>query len=153
VIDCRARRLWAYDMKASVLYRIASVLLVLFAAGHTLGFRQNNPDWGAGGVIATMQSVHFDAQGFTRTYWDFFRAFGLFFSVFLLFSAILAWQLGGLRREDVGVFPRRTAWSFAACFVALTGLNCRFAFTTPLVFSILITLCLIAEAWRLAKAT
>lgn len=140
-------------MKASVLYRIASVLLVLFAAGHTLGFRQNNPAWGAGSVIASMQSVHFDAQGFTRTYWDFFSAFGLFFSVFLLFSAALAWQLGGLRREDLGAFPRRTAWLFATCFVALTGLNWRFAFTTPLVFSILISVCLISGALLLAKST
>jgi len=70
-------------MKA-VLYRIAAVLLVLFAVGHTLGFRQNNPEWGAGSVITTMQAIHFDAMGFNRSYWDFFTAFGLFFSVFVL---------------------------------------------------------------------
>jgi hypothetical protein len=34
-------------MKASLFYRIASLLLALFAVGHTLGFRQNNPAWGA----------------------------------------------------------------------------------------------------------
>jgi hypothetical protein len=37
-------------MKASWLYRIASVLLLLFAAGHTLGVRQDNPEWGAEAV-------------------------------------------------------------------------------------------------------
>ncbi len=83
-------------MKAKILYRIAAVLLLLFAAGHTFGFRQNNPEWGVGAVIGSMQSVHFDAQGFNRTYWDIFSAFGLFFSVFLLFAAVLAWLLGGL---------------------------------------------------------
>ena len=72
-------------VKARILYRISSVLLLLFAAGHTFGFRQNNPEWGADAVLGLMRSVHFDAQGFTRTYWDFFSAFGLFFSVFLLF--------------------------------------------------------------------
>jgi hypothetical protein len=30
-------------MNASLMYRIASALLVLFAAGHTLGFRQTDP--------------------------------------------------------------------------------------------------------------
>ncbi len=65
-------------MKAPILYRISSVLLLLFAVGHTFGFRQNNPEWGAGAVLGLMRSVHFDAQGFTRTYWDFFSAFGLF---------------------------------------------------------------------------
>ena len=34
-------------MRASLFYRIAAVLLLLFAAGHTLGFRQSDPAWGA----------------------------------------------------------------------------------------------------------
>src|SRR5438105_15294458 len=99
-------------MKASVFYRIAAVLVVLFAIGHTLGFRQNNPEWGASSVISAMQSTRFDAQGFSRTYWDFFGAFGLFFSVFLLFAALLAWQLGGLPAET-SARVRRIAWSLA----------------------------------------
>ena len=77
-------------MKASLFYRIAAALLLLFTAAHTFGFRQNNPEWGADAVLALMRSVRFDAQGFTRTYWDFFSAFGLFFCVFLLFAAVLA---------------------------------------------------------------
>jgi hypothetical protein len=137
-------------MKASLLYRIASVLLLLFAIGHTLGFRQTNPAWGVGPLIDSMRSIHFDAQGFSRTYWDFFSAFGLFFSVFLLFAAILAWQLGGL---PVEIFARirRIAWAFAICFAAVTALSFKYAFTTPIVFSTMITMCLIAGAWRPAN--
>jgi hypothetical protein len=56
-------------LKSSAFFRIASVLLLLFAAGHTLGFRQNNPEWGADAVLGLKRFVHFDAQGFTRTYW------------------------------------------------------------------------------------
>src|SRR5450432_2003214 len=99
-------------MKASMLYRISSVLLVLFAAGHTFGFRQNNPQWGADAVLGLMRSVHFDAQGFTRTYWDFFSAFGLLFSVFLLFAAVLAWQLSRLPAEILAPM-RGIAWTLA----------------------------------------
>ena len=79
-----------------------------------------------------MRSVHFDAQGFSRTYWDFFSAFGLFFSVFLLFAAVLAWLLGGLAAEMARV--RSIAWALAICFVAVTALRWRYAFnafTTP----------------------
>ena len=137
-------------MKAPILYRISAVLLLLYAAGHTFGFRQNNPEWGAGAVLALMRSVHFDAQGFTRTYWDFFSAFGFFVSVFLMFSAVLAWLLGGLPAETLARV-RSIAWALAICFVALTALTWRFAFTTPLVFSTLITVCLTAAAWRSAK--
>jgi len=137
-------------VKAPILYRISAVLLLLYAAGHTFGFRQNNPEWGAGAVLALMRSVHFDAQGFTRTYWDFFSAFGFFVSVFLMFSAVLAWLLGGLPAETLARV-RSIAWALAICFVALTALTWRFAFTTPLVFSTLITVCLTAAAWRSAK--
>src|SRR5712692_5094948 len=104
-------------MKASLLYRIAAVLLLLFTAGHTFGFRQNNPEWGAGAVLGLMRSVHFDAQGFTRTYWDFFSAFGFFVSAFLLFSAVLAWLLAGLPPETLARV-RSIAWALAISFVA-----------------------------------
>jgi hypothetical protein len=127
-------------VKAPILYRIASVLLLLFAAGHTFGFRQNNPEWGADAVLGLMRSVHFDAQGFSRTYWDFFSAFGLFVSVFLLFAAVLAWLLGGLPADTLARV-RSIAWALAICFVAVTALSWRYAFTTPIIFSTLITVC------------
>jgi hypothetical protein len=137
-------------MKASLPYRIASVLLLFFAIGHTLGFRQNNPEWGAGSVIDSMQAIHFDAQGFSRTYWDFFSAFGLFFSVFLLLAAVLAWQLGGLPAETFARM-RSSAWALAICFAAITALSFKYAFTTPIVFSTVITICLIVGASLSAK--
>ena len=138
-------------MKTSILYRIAAVLLVLLAVGHTLGFRQDNPEWQATAVISAMQAVHFDAQGFRRTYWDFFSAFGLFFAVFLLFTAVMAWQLGGSTAETLAEI-RGIQWTLAACFVAITGLSWKYAFTTPIVFLVLITACLIAAAWLSGKA-
>ena len=137
-------------MKASVFYRIAAVLLVLFAVGHTVGFRQSDPKWGVDALLGSMRSIHFDAQGFTRTYWDFFSAFGLFFSVFLLFAAVLAWVLGGLPAETLACV-RSIAWALAICFVAVTALSWRYVFTTPIVFSILVTVCLIAAASLSAK--
>ena len=139
-------------MKAPIFYRISSVLLLLFAAGHTFGFRQNNPQWGADAVIGLMRSIHFDAQGFSRTYWDFFSAFGLLFSVFLLFAAVLAWLLAGLPPETLARV-RSIAWALAISFAAVTALSWRYAFTTPIVFSALITVCLTAAAWLSAKTS
>ena len=124
--------------------------MLLFAAGHTYGFRQNIPAWGADAVLGAMRSVHFDAQGFSRTYWDFFSAFGLLFSVFLVFAALLAWLLARLSAETLGRV-RGIAWALALCFVAVTAVSCRYAFTTPIVFSVLITVCLAAAAWRSPK--
>jgi hypothetical protein len=137
-------------MKAPILYRISSILSLLFAAGHTVGFRRNNPAWGAEAVLGSMRSVHFDAQGFTRTYWDFFSAFGLLFSASLLFAAVLAWLLSRLSVETLeGV--RSIAWALAIFFLAVTLLSFRYAFTTPIIFSALITVCLTAAAWQSGK--
>jgi hypothetical protein len=139
-------------MKASVLYRIAAVLLLLFALGHTLGFRQINPEWqGTGPLIASMQSIHFDAMGFNRTYWDFFSAFGFYFTVFLVFAAALAWLLGGLPAE-IHARLRRIAWALAVSFGVVTALTWSYGFTIPLVFSASITVCLIAAAGLSPKA-
>src|SRR5215470_13773627 len=128
-------------MKASVLYRIAAVLLLLFAVGHTLGFRQADPKWGVDALLVSMRSIHFDIGGFNRTYWDLFMAAGLLVGVFLLFAAILAWQLGGLPAETLARM-RGIAWAFALCFAAVTVVSCRYLFIIPIAFSIVITLCL-----------
>jgi len=138
-------------MKASRFYRIAAVLLMCFAVGHTLGFRQSDPSWGVDALLGSMRSIHFDVQGFSRTYWDLFVAAGLSVGVFYLFAAILAWQLGGLPPETLA-FMRGTAWAFAVCFAAITVVSCRYLFVLPIVFSVLITLCLIAAAWLATRA-
>ena len=137
-------------MRASMLYRIAAVLLLLFAAGHTLGFRQSDPAWGVDALLASMRSIHFDVQGFSCSYWDLFQAAGFSVGVFYLFAAILAWQLGGLPAASLALM-RGTAWAFALCFAAITLVSWRFLFILPIAFSIVITICLAAAAWLSAK--
>jgi hypothetical protein len=137
-------------MKASMFYRIAAVLLLLLAVGHTLGFRQSDPQWGVDALLSSMRSIHFDVQGFNRTYWDLFVAAGFSVGVFFLFAAILAWQLGGLPAATLALL-RGTAWAFALCFAAITVVSWRHLFIIPIAFSILITVCLTAAAWLSAK--
>jgi hypothetical protein len=137
-------------LKPSIFYRIAAALILLFDVGHTLGFRQSDPQWGVDALLASMRSIHFDVQGFSRTYWDLFVGAGFNVSVFLLLAAVLAWQLGGLPAETLAHL-RGIAWALALCFVALTVLSWRYFFTLPIVFSIVIAVCLIAAAWLSAK--
>ena len=139
-------------MKASLFYRIASILLLLFAAGHTWGFRQVDPKWGVDSLISSMRSIHFNMNGFDRTYWGFFVGFGLFVTVLMVFAAIVAWQLGGLAPDTLASM-RVTAWGFVACFAAVAYLSWRYFFTVPLVLSIAILLCLAAAAWISGKPT
>jgi hypothetical protein len=135
-------------MKASTLYRVAAVLLLLFEAGHTSGFPWSDPAWGVD--LGAMRSTHFHIMGFSRTHWDFYVGFGLFVSVFLLLAVVLAWQLGSLPPESLALM-RGTAWTFALCFTGITVLSWKYFFIIPIVFSIVITLCLTAAAWLSAK--
>jgi hypothetical protein len=133
-------------MRASIFYRVAAVFLLLFAVGHTLGFRQSDPAWGVDALLGSMRSIHFEVQGFNRTYWDLFVAAGFSVGVFYLFAAILAWQLGALPAETLARM-RVIAWAFALCFAAITVVSWRYLFLLPVIFSIVITVCLILAAW------
>jgi hypothetical protein len=137
-------------MKASILYRVAAVLLLIFAVGHTLGFRQSDPTWGVDALLGSMRSIHFDVQGSKRTYWDLFLAAGFSVGVFYIFTAILAWQLGSLPPETLARM-RGIAWAFAFCFAAITVVSWRYLFMLPIVFSLVITICLISAAWLSSK--
>ena len=138
-------------MSPSLLYRVASVLLVLFGLGHQLGFRRVDPRWGVDSAIGTLKATPFQVQGMTRTYWDFFSGFGFFVTVLLFFAAILAFQLAGLSRETLRSL-RLVTWAFAFSFVVITLLTWRYFFTAPLVFSSLVALCLLLAAWSAARA-
>ena len=133
-------------MKASLLYRIASILLILFAVGHTLGFYQVDPKWGIDSLIQSMRSVHFNANGSERTYWDFFVGFGLFVTVLMVFASVVAWQLGSLPAATLATM-RVTAWGFVVCFASVAFLSWRYFFLVPLIFSIAILICLSLAAW------
>jgi hypothetical protein len=138
-------------MKASLLYRIASVLIVLYAAGHTFGFRQINPAWGIGDLIRSMQTTTFDTQGFSRTYWDFYVGFGLFVTVFLLLAAVLTWQLGSL--SPAALAPLRlTSWALTLSFGAALFLSWRYFFWIPVIFAGVIFLCLLAATLLSSRA-
>lgn len=139
-------------MNPSLLYRLASGLLVLFAIGHTLGFRRTDPRWGVESLVTSMRTARFAVQGIQRTYWDFYVGFGLFVTVFLLFAALLSWQLGGLPRDTLAGMPA-VAWGLAVCLLLVTLLSARYFFAAPVVFSALITLCLFAAAWLSGRPT
>jgi hypothetical protein len=135
-------------MKPSLLYKISSGLLILFSLSHTYGmYHPVGKGAAVDMVAAAMRKVHFDILGASRTIWDFYFGFGLLFTVFLLFSAILAWQLGSLVKKSPN--PVRTlAWPFAISYAAVAFLCWTNFFLAPAIVSSLIALCLVLAAWQ-----
>ena len=86
-------------MNATVLYRIAAILFVLFAIGHTFGFLSFRPGSPEGlAVLESMNRIRFDAGGRSASYGEWYRGFGLSITVSILFWALLSWHLGELAR-------------------------------------------------------
>jgi hypothetical protein len=105
-----------------------------------------NPSWNADAVVNGMRSVNFAVQGLNRSYWDFFSGFGFFVSVFLVFAAVLAWQIGSMSPERLSAMPV-LRWSFAVCFLLIAVLTWRYFFVAPGVFSTLVAVALLGAAW------
>ncbi len=139
-------------MKPILLYRVASGLLLVFAASHTSGlltFKADSPE--ARGVREAMNNVHFQFSGADCSYGNFYIGFGLLFTAYLLFSAFLAWHLGGLARKTPQTI-RTLAWSFFTVQVATLALSWMYFFLPPAAISALVAVCLGWAAWLVTGA-
>jgi hypothetical protein len=132
------KRLSEWRIGSSMMLRAASIITLLFAAGHTLGGLQSWSPAGETDVFREMRSFRFDADGVSRTYWDFYIGFGLMISVFMLAQSAVLWQLAGISRSDAAsVRPILGVLLLSA--VAIAALAWRFFFTVPLVMALAIT--------------
>jgi len=139
-------------MKPSILLRIASVLTLVFCAGHT--YRALEPtSRGAeeAAVFMAMQAYPFSIMGFRRTHWDFYRGFSLLFAVSLLLLALLLWQLGAMARSDAARTRPLVATLFAG-YMGFTVLCGMYFFTAPAVFSAAVAICLMLAFTASSKA-
>jgi len=129
-------------MKQTILLRTASVLTLIFCAGHTYGALNpstRSPEEAA--VFMAMQAFPFSIMGFRRTHWDFYRGFSLLFSATLLLLAVLLWQLGAIASSE----PARTRPLIATLclgYIAFTVLCGLFFFTAPAALSAAAAICL-----------
>jgi hypothetical protein len=140
-------------MKATLLYRIAAVVLILFAAGHTFGFLKFKPPSPEGVAVRdAMDSVNLQVNNGKVTYGDFYRGFGLFCSVYLLFAAYVAWFLGGMAQTNpqaVGML----AWVFFALQIVGLVLSWIYFLPPPVVLSAVVSICTGWAAWLVSTTT
>jgi hypothetical protein len=139
-------------MSATLLYRIAAGLLLLFALGHTFGFLGFKPASAEGlAVRDAMNTVQFGFKGTNYTYGGFYKGFGLTVTAYLLFAAYLAWHLGGLaasQPHSIGAL----AWVFAAVQLACVVLSVAYLFLVPALLSGIVVVRLPWAAWLLRSA-
>jgi hypothetical protein len=133
-------------------YRIASLVLALFAAGHTYGFLKFTPPTAEGlAVRDAMNQVHFPVKGSDFSYGGFYLGFGLFVTAYLFYSAILAWQLGSLAERDPRT-ARSLTWSLFTVQLVSLALSLMFFAAPPALLSAIVAACLAWGALRSPSA-
>ena len=125
-------------MSATLLYRMAAVLFVLFAVGHTYGFLTLRPPSAEGrAVYDAMNTVHFEVGGRSYTYGAFYRGFGLSCTASMILSAFLCWHLGGLARSAPAAIGA-LGWVFFTVQVVGVVLSFLYFGPPPMVLSALV---------------
>jgi len=139
-------------MKAVWLYRIASIIFVLFAAGHTYGFLSFRPASAEGRAVwEAMNNVRFQQGGASFTYAGFYVGFGLSATVFLLFLAFLTWYLGTLARNNPQAIGPLGWALFVLQFVSI-GMNWKYFSIAPAIFAAVLATILGCAAWLAGAA-
>jgi len=122
-------------MNATLLYRIAAAVLLLFAAGHTFGFMTFKPPTPESVAVRDgMDNVRFPIGSKSYTYGEFYRGSGLFCTAYLLFLAFLAWHLGGVARSHPQAIGAM-GWVFFALQLVSIALSWKYFVPPPAIFS------------------
>jgi hypothetical protein len=139
-------------LKAILVYRIASVMFLLFGIGHTYGFLTFRPSSAEGlAVYQAMQDVHFTAQGTPLTYGGFYRGFGVSVGIQLFFSSYLAWYLGNLSRNAPAAMGS-IGWVFCAAQLVGLAINWKSFAPSAIIPGLLLSSCLAWAAWLAGKS-
>ena len=134
-------------MSATLLYRIAAFVFVLFAVGHTYGFLSLRvPSAEGRAVYDAMNNVHFELHGRSYSYGGFYRGFGLSATVSMIFWAFLCWHIGELARSAPGTIGA-LGWAFFAVQLAGVVLSLLYFGPPAIVLSALVALIVGAAAW------
>ncbi len=138
-------------MKPTTLYRIASVLLLIFAAGHTYGFLKFKPSSPEGvAVWNAMSNVHFQVGGASYNYANFYTGFGLFATLYLLFASYLAWYLCGLAAKNPQAIGS-LGWVFFLLQLASIGVSGMYFLPPPVILSALVAACAGWAGWQVGR--
>ena len=130
-------------MKPALPLRIASILALIAALGHTLLFLTYKPTHGPAEivVVTAMQTHVFSFGGFLHSYWQLYFGYELFVTISCLVECGLLWQLASLSSSA----PRSIQPMIVIFFlgeVAISILMFRFFFLVPIVVHIATAICL-----------
>jgi len=138
-------------VSSAIFLRMAAMLALLEAVGHTFLFVSYAPKHGEEiAVVDAMKRHYFDVGGFSHSYWEMYFGYGLFTTVSCLIEAGILWQLAALLKRGVSGIRAMVAVFFFG-EVGYIVLVIKYFFTVPIV-SHLTMAALLAGGFMIAKA-
>ena len=140
-------------MSATLLYRIAAVLLILFAAAHTFGTLIAQPPTPEAAGIRDNMNKPFAVEGKSYSYGNFYKGLAICITIYLLLLAFLAWHLAGMAArhpEAIGAL----GWVLCASKLATMIAAWIYIAPVPAITAAVVAFVLGLAAWRaqMAKA-
>ncbi len=129
-------------MKPALPLRIASILALVAALGHTLLFLTYHPTHGPDEivVVTAMQTHVFSFGGFLHSYWQLYFGYELFVTISCLVECAILWQLATLS-TTLAIRPIVLVLFLGE--VATSILMFKFFFIIPIVVHTATALCLL----------
>jgi hypothetical protein len=130
-------------MKPVMYLRSASVLTLLHAILHTVGGVFGKPQPGPQqAAVEAMKANQFPLMGAMRSFWDFYRGFGLGITIFLVALAVVLWQLSSLAAKN-SYRLQPIYWTLLVAFLLMAADSYVYFFPPPVIVELLIAVCLI----------
>ncbi|PJZ54390.1 LIC_13387 family protein [Leptospira adleri] len=139
-------------MKPKILIRIASVLMLIFTLGHSIGHftRYNTTDIRAINTITSMQMTKIPMEGVDKTYDQFYSGMSLNLSITLITFAVLLWLLSNLVPSNPKIVRKLLIPIFLCVFCfSITGFV--YFFPAPTLISCLAALSILTSIFLLRK--
>ena len=129
-------------MKPALPLRIASILALIAALGHTALFLTYHPTHGPDEimVVTAMQTHVFSFGGFLHSYWQLYFGYELFVTISCLVECAILWQLATLS-ATLAIRPIILVLFLGE--IATSILMFKFFFTIPIVVHTATALCLL----------
>jgi hypothetical protein len=138
-------------MTTTLTLRIAALISLLFAIGHSAGGLQKWSPTDDNPVLAAMTGFHFDVMGMNRSYLDLYLGLGWTISVLMLLETALLWQMASLARTNAAqVRPMIAAFMLAT--LASGAIAWLFIFPIPVLFCAALFIALAAAYWTARDA-
>jgi hypothetical protein len=127
----------------TLMLRLASLISLLFAVGHSLGGLGKWSPMGDNAVLKAMTDVHFTTMGVDRSYLDLYMGLGWSISVAMLLQTAVLWYMASIARGNVAqVRPMIAAFALATLVSGVIAW--RFILPIPALFSAVLLIALAA---------